>query len=252
MVLFFSATGNTKFIAQKIAEKIGDSCIDLLGMIKQNDTSEISSERPFVICSPVYVCEMPRFLSAYLKKLPLTGNRDVYFIFTSGGYEGISGWLAKGIARKKKMNYMGYTEFRMPRNYIASDLYPLLEERENYERIDSALAKTDKVAECIKNGSKLKARYVFLFEKIVTLPFNPLWCKFKQPDKDFHTTEKCIGCGKCARLCPVNNIRITDNKPEWIHSCSHCMACIGNCPTEAIEYGNITQEKVKYRIDRYI
>ena len=30
------------------------------------------------------------------------------------------------------------------------------------------------------------------------------------------------------------------------------MACIGNCPFEAIEYGDITQNKVKYNIKKYL
>jgi ferredoxin len=29
------------------------------------------------------------------------------------------------------------------------------------------------------------------------------------------------------------------------------MACIGNCPVEAIEYGSKTQEKPKYNIKKY-
>jgi len=29
------------------------------------------------------------------------------------------------------------------------------------------------------------------------------------------------------------------------------MACIGNCPVEAIEYGTITQDKEKYNFGKY-
>ena len=69
--------------------------------------------------------------------------------------------------------------------------------------------------------------------------------------KDFYCTDKCIGCGKCAKLCPLNNIEIKDKKPIWSDSCSHCMACIGNCPVEAIEYGTITQDKARYNFGKY-
>ena len=40
-------------------------------------------------------------------------------------------------------------------------------------------------------------------------------------------------------------------KPVWSNQCTHCMACIGNCPEEAIEYGTITQEKRPYNFDKY-
>ena len=73
-----------------------------------------------------------------------------------------------------------------------------------------------------------------LWETIVTVPFNPVWCKIKLKDKDFYASDKCIGCGKCEKLCPLNNIKMVDKKPTWNHNCTHCMACIGNCPVEAI------------------
>jgi ferredoxin len=42
-----------------------------------------------------------------------------------------------------------------------------------------------------------------------------------------------------------------DGKPVWGKECTHCMACIGNCPTEAIEYGTISLSKDKYRFSKY-
>ena len=91
MVLYFSATGNTRFIAEELARRLNDDCVDLLPRFKSGDHTPLHSDRPFIICAPVYVCEMPRFMSQYLKQQEFTGSRDVYFIFTSGGYCGCSG-----------------------------------------------------------------------------------------------------------------------------------------------------------------
>ena len=106
MVLYFSATGNTEYIARELAKRLSDDCINLLDRIKNKDHTVLHSEKPFIICAPVYVCEMPRFMSSYLKKQTFSGNKNVYFIFTSGGYCGISGPLAKSMFKKKKMNYL--------------------------------------------------------------------------------------------------------------------------------------------------
>ena len=251
MVLFFSATGNTEFIARQLALKLGDECLNLLDRVKKNDHTVIHSEKPFIICAPVYVCEMPRFLAKYLKEQTFTGSRDVYFIFTSGGYAGISGILAKGIVKKKKMNYLGHAEFKMPRNYVANDHYRMLPVDQIKERILASCKKLEEVAADIRAGSKLKARHVWLFETIITVPFNPVWSKLKYQTKGFHSTDKCIGCGKCVKVCPLNNVSLKDRRPAWGNVCTHCMACIANCPTEAIEYGNITQTKEKYRFQKY-
>lgn len=251
MVIYFSATGNTEYIAKELAKQLDDECLNLLDRVKNEDYSEINSDKPYVICAPVYVCEMPRFMSKYLKKQNFTGNKEVYFIFTSGGYCGISGQLAKRIFKKKKMRYRGHAEFKMPRNYVANDAYPMLETKEIEDRIIKAKDMIDGVAENIKEGKKLTARHIFLAETIITVPFNPVWCKLKLTAKDFYYTDKCIGCGKCAKLCPLNNIELKSGKPNWGNNCTHCMACIGNCPTRAIEYGNITQNKEQYNFGKY-
>lgn len=51
------------------------------------------------------------------------------------------------------------------------------------------------------------------------------------------------------RLCPLNNITLEDGKPLWGGNCTHCMACISYCPTEAIEYGRRSVGKPRYRCE---
>ena len=251
MILYFSATGNTEFIAKELAKRLDDECIHLLARIKTQDYTPIYSEKPYIICAPVYVCEMPRFMTKYLKKQIFLGNKDVYFIFTSGGYCGISGFLAKRLFKSKHMFYQGHAEFHMPTNYVATNSYPMLAKNEIEERIRHSYHQLNQVTSDILSGNKLTARPIHLFETIITVPFNPIWCKFKLTAKDFYATESCIACGKCENLCPLNNIKLMNKKPTWKNQCTHCMACISNCPMEAIEYGTITQEKERYNFGKY-
>ena len=77
MVLYFSATGNTEFIAKELANRLNDECVNLLDRIKTQNHAPLYSEKPFIICAPVYVCEMPRFMSQYLKEQTFSGSKDV-------------------------------------------------------------------------------------------------------------------------------------------------------------------------------
>jgi len=254
MVLYFSATGNSEFIALEMARELNDESLNLLKRIKENDYSPINSDKPFIIVCPIYVCEPPVFLVKYLMNVKLTGNKNIYFAFTSGGYAGIAAHYGKKIARKQKMKYMGRAEFKMPRNYIASNAYALLEEDEILNRLKNTKIKLNDVISNIKNGNKLKGRHIWLFEYIVTIPFVPIWSKLKFKTKPFYYLDSCIGCGKCQNVCPLNRIKLNDlKKPVWdLENCTHCMACISNCPKEAIEYGEISLGKYRYKLKNYI
>lgn len=47
--------------------------------------------------------------------------------------------------------------------------------------------------------------------------------------------EKCISCGKCKRVCPMN-VDVTDNSRKRLNGteCILCMECVRNCPKDAL------------------
>ncbi len=53
---------------------------------------------------------------------------------------------------------------------------------------------------------------------------------------------KCIGCGKCVRVCPFDAIDMVNKKAIIGEKCTACGQCIEACPVEAIE-----KEEQKYR-----
>ena len=54
MILYYSASGNTGYIARLLAKKLDDECIDLLERIRTNDLTKVCSKKPFIICTPVW------------------------------------------------------------------------------------------------------------------------------------------------------------------------------------------------------
>ena len=66
-------------------------------------------------------------------------------------------------------------------------------------------------------------------------------------DHAFRVESQCNSCGLCARVCPVANITLEGGKPAWLGHCQQCLACIQLCPQQAIEYGDKTVGRKRYR-----
>ena len=59
--------------------------------------------------------------------------------------------------------------------------------------------------------------------------------------------KKCTACGLCERICPRDNIERLEGSPVWQHRCVECLGCLHICPAKAIEYGEITKGRKRYR-----
>ena len=57
-------------------------------------------------------------------------------------------------------------------------------------------------------------------------------CRLK--NYEAYIEDSCIGCGLCARNCPMNNLYINDGKATASDKCAMCYRCLNTCPKQAI------------------
>ena len=85
-------------------------------------------------------------------------------------------------------------------------------------------------------------------------PVGGFFTRYLITDKPFKVDrKKCIRCGICAEVCPVEDIEGGKGRePKWKHNgkCLTCFACYHHCPIHAIEYGNRTKHKGQYFFGR--
>lgn len=244
MILYFSGTGNSEYVAKRLGKEINDEVVNLFDKIRNKDTSEMTSERSWIVVVPTYAWRIPHIIQDWLEKTNFVGNTDIYFVMTCGGSIGNAGKYLEKLCDQKGMNYFGCAEIVMPENYIAMFSSPT--EEQAFQIIEQAEYVINNIALYIRKGEKLTQSSISLRDKINSGIINELFYPLFVHAKKFYATDACISCGKCVNVCPLHNIHIKNRKPIWEKNCTHCMACICRCPYEAIEYGKHSQGLPRY------
>lgn len=97
MILYFTGTGNSEYVAERIGREANDEVINLFERLREKDFTEIHSERSWVIVTPTYAWRIPRILQEWMKKTKLSGSRDIYFVMTCGTNIGNAGKYLKSL-----------------------------------------------------------------------------------------------------------------------------------------------------------
>ena len=244
MVLYFSGTGNSRYVAERIASIINDDCINLFERLKVNDLSEIKTDRDFVIVSPTYGWQIPHILRDWLKQSKLSGSKNIYFVMTCGGEIGNASKYLSRLCKEINMNYMGCAEIVMPENYIA--LFDAPEKSEALRIIENSEPDIEKSAQIILSDKTIPEKSIGAVDRLKSSIVNTVYYPLLIHSKKFTVSSDCISCGKCVKACVMNNIKLIDGKPVWTDNCTHCMACICSCPKSAIEYGKSSVGKPRY------
>lgn len=247
MVLYFSGTGNSQYVAIRLAKEIlDDEIVSINACLKAGKDVSIGSKRPLVFVVPTYAWRMPKVVEQWIQKTAFVGSREVYFVLTCAGGCGNAAFYAKKLCAKKGLRFRGLSPVLMPENYLA--LFPTPSEAESRAILENASPVIAVLAKKILAGEDLAESSVSLVEKLQSGPVNALFYPFFVRDKGFTAASTCVSCGKCASRCPLNNIQLRNGKPVWMGNCTHCMACMGGCPCEAINYKSKSKDRHRHYI----
>lgn len=128
MVLYFSGTGNSRYVAQRTAEVLGGQLLSMNDRIKAGDTSPVKTDGRLVIVTPAYAWRIPRMVENWLRQTEFPGAKQAWFVMTCGSEIGNAAKCNRTICEEKQLTYMGTAQIVMPENYIAMFNTPQAEE----------------------------------------------------------------------------------------------------------------------------
>ena len=247
MIFCFSGTGNSRYIAGRVAEALKDEVVDLNEKIRSDDHSPVQTGADVIIVTPTYAWRIPRIVSDWLLATGLSGAERVWFVMDCGSEIGGAAKYNRRLAEQKSLAYMGTTQIIMPENYIAMFKAPDADEAAKI--VGKAEPDIVGAISRIKAGKAFDAPRNNLCDRFMSGPVNPVFYRLFVKAAAFQVSDACISCGQCAKRCPMNNITLKDGKPKWGNECTHCMACICYCPAKAIEYGKKSVGKPRYQFE---
>lgn len=120
MILYFSGTGNSRYVAHKIAQELNDELISINQLIKKGKTDELMSiDKPFVFVCPTYAWRLPIVVTYFIKNTKFLGSNKVYFVMTCGRDTAKAINYIQRLCKYKEWQLKGMAEIKVPENYIA-------------------------------------------------------------------------------------------------------------------------------------
>lgn len=252
MILYFSATGNCKHVAERIAAALDDKAVDIMSLIEypMDGPSSILltiHEPYFGIVTPTYVYGLPKVVEDILRCVKLRGKQSFYsfLVATFGTSPGNSGRFAdRALQKNGNARLDAYYSVKMPDTY--TPFFDLSDEAKVRQQNENADAEIEQVIALIKEQSKGN----YMRRKIpafLMVTYRPIYAFMRQTSL-LHVENSCIGCGLCARQCPEKAIAMCDGKPMWTKKqCQMCLRCLHNCPTFAIQVFRLTKKHGQYK-----
>ncbi len=247
MIFYYSATNNSKYVAQKLAKRQRDTIVSITEFTTKGYVFNMEYEQRIGFVIPTYFYGIPNLVNVFLKNLEMTEvqGKYVYLVLTCGMNTANAASIFRRQLKKKGYHLDAIYSVKMVDTYVPFHPIPLKDEikyilRNEDLEIDNI---NDKV--CLKQKGDFNI-YKGIAPKLMSQILYPFY-KYGRNTKKFRVTQKCSGCGKCQKNCPVKAIQINGGKPKWEKKrCELCLKCLHCCPTQAIEYGKKTVGKGRY------
>ena len=233
--IYFSGTGNSRYAAELFCREYDKDAIAYT--IEDDDVLKaVNSADVIVFSYPVQFSTVPKIMRDFVtNNKELWRNKKIFVIATMGLFSGDGAGMLGRLLKSYGAEVIGGLHLKMP-DSIADEKALKRPLEKNKELVIHA---EQKIKECVRQlkeghppleGMGLLYRLAGFFGQ--RLYFGHKTKKYSSKLKI--DKEKCIGCGKCEKLCPMENIVIVGQKAVSGDRCTMCYRCINKCPEQAI------------------
>jgi len=244
MIFYFSGTGNTKWVAEQLAQATGERLVNMADEMRGtvNDYKVGNNER-IGFCFPTHGWQPPRLVRQFIRRSTFhtTPATFVFAVTTCGDNMGEAMTILNKELQTKNIKTHSVFAILMPESNVCFPFLHLDTPERERQKIEDARKRMVHVCDIIVRrqtgvSELIKGAIPYTYSYVIGEYYN----KHLITDKKFWVdTDVCIRCGLCGKLCPVDDIE--GLPPRWKHdgSCTNCLACYHHCPRHAIHWGKM-------------
>jgi ferredoxin len=239
LILYFSATGNSHDVANRLADALGTQAVSILD-VQQDRLTDVRG----VVC-PTYAWGLPSVMEDFLSTHAISKHENsVFFVATYGTTPGqIAYWADKALQKGSSLSFDAFFGVRMPDTW--TPMFDLSDKQKVQAKLEGVPSQVEDIIGKLRqgaHGNHMKGR----LPAVARLAHRPYYNHMRKTD-NFRVEQTCIGCGLCARKCPVHAIQMEGKRPVWTaERCAMCLGCLHHCPKFAIQYGDNTKAHGQY------
>jgi len=230
LIFFFSATGNSLYIAKEIAGTEGTLMSIPQEIHNENPTYE-AEEIGFVF--PLYCFIAPAIVQDFITQSTFKADY-IFAVGTFGANSTIFPEYFDQFAREHGFVVNYINAIKMVDTYLP--FYDMAEQKAQNKHIPEQLAT---VLSAINNRENFHLPVTEREKQFCEGYYHFSGRDRVKPtltrsEKIVFSTDDCVGCGVCVSICPHGSWKLENGRSVPQGVCENCLACVQNCPKKAI------------------
>ncbi len=242
MIIVFSGTGNSLYVAHELSRILGDEVVQ----ITHDCQLPTTNDSHVIWVFPIYSWGVPPVVLEHIERYAFSG--DHYAVVTCGDDTGNAHRQWRRLVSRNNGRDMSIYSVQMPNTYVMMKGFDVDTPEVAQAKIAAASERIAYIAKRIEGhvsgeNDVVRGRFAWFKSAIIY----PWFMRNAMSPKPFHANDKCVGCGLCAKNCPMGNISMTEGRPKWNINCAMCARCYHICPYNSVAYGKNTVGKGQYK-----
>lgn len=239
VIFFFSGTGNTWWVADRIKKQLDAKGINADIVSTDSVDSKkadwwIKSADLVLFGWPAYEYDLPVPVKTFIDNLYVVEKgKHVHTFCTASHFTADGAYVYRRPFKVRGLTIDSAAHFTMPFHlYITRGSKGQPNEKAVQRMLAGCERKVDTYVKTLLEGrAVIKGRGLGWLGAIQRLPYR--FGAARRRNRMAVDEARCTHCGACVQMCPVKNITL-DAVPQFLGSCAQCLRCYAFCPASAI------------------